>query len=259
MTKLYGDFDRQDWLRVKGLEHNEVPQTLILHGEDGSIMENLADWETRLAPITHRPRWNMIVGSHQGVTVGFANVCWAPMAAIIAHQFCIMGTELVIQTGYFGGLDPTFRYGDILIVSEATGEDGVSSQYGDGKATHSATEETVQASLEICRQLEFPSRTGSVITTSTMLLETEEVIQQWATEGHVGVDGETAAVFAVAARFKRKAVALLNCSDLIISGDTIYDAPSDRRAVEAATDERIVTVALELAQIAHQSASVNTP
>ncbi|MCB0393805.1 MAG: hypothetical protein KDD25_04570, partial [Bdellovibrionales bacterium] len=129
MRKLYGEFDRSDWLRVGHLDESQVPESIILHGEDENVLENIADWEATFEGVIVRPRWNMIVGNWKGKRIGFANVCWAPMTALVVHKFAMMGTKRFIQIGYCGGLSRNLNYGEILVVKNAVGEDGISSEY----------------------------------------------------------------------------------------------------------------------------------
>lgn len=87
---------------------------------------------------------------------------------------------------------------------------------------------------------------GSVLTTSSMLLETKEMVSEWSVNGHYGVEMETATTLAVAKKFNKKAIGLLNLSDHIIKGDTLYSYTKDREFIEAKTDEKIRDIALHL-------------
>lgn len=97
MRKLYGEFTKEDWLRVSGMTANDVPDAIILHGEDGNVAENIAEWESSFDAIASRPRWNMFVGNKGKKKIGFANVIWAPMTALVVHKFALMGTKRFIQ------------------------------------------------------------------------------------------------------------------------------------------------------------------
>ncbi|WP_029270555.1 hypothetical protein [Virgibacillus alimentarius] len=60
------------------------------------------------------------------------------------------------------------------------------------------------------------------------------------------VDMETATTFAIAKKFSRKAIGLLNLSDYIISGDTFYSRNDNYEALETEVDSRIREIALHL-------------
>lgn len=246
MTKLYGDFEKADWLRVSQIKEEEIPHTIILHGEDGNIVENIAEWEPSFDGVICRPQWNMIIGKKSNRHIGFVNVCWAPMAALIVHKYAMLGTQRFIQIGYCGGLSKELRYGDILIVSRAKGEDGVSSAYLPGQMHYEADPTLVSRAETFLDKKHFRYRVGEVVSTSAMFLETSARVEKWASEGLVGVDGETAATFAVARKFRAEAIGLLTCSDNLILGDNFWEMTKEREHAEDTALERIRELALAL-------------
>lgn len=64
--------------------------------------------------------------------------------------------------------------------------------------------------------------------------------------GHLGVDMETATTLAVARKFNRSAIGLLNLSDHIIQGDTLYSYSKERDLIKTETDEKIREITLYL-------------
>lgn len=247
MKKLYGDFEKSDWLRVSHMTEGEIPETIILHGEDGNIAENIAEWEPAFESILSRPRWNMFIGLRKNKRIGFVNVCWAPMAALVVHKFAAMGTRRFIQIGYCGGISKSLEYGQVLIVSEAKSEDGVATQYFPEQNLFSSTTRLVSEAERVLQAESFPYQIGKLVSTSAMFLETEKTVEAWASEGIIGVDGETATTFAVAQKFGAEAVSLLTCSDNLAMGDNIYEAAEGRFALEEKAFERIQNLALQIA------------
>ncbi|MGR9522445.1 hypothetical protein ACSS31_01295 [Priestia megaterium] len=57
---------------------------------------------------------------------------------------------------------------------------------------------------------------------------------------------ETATTLAIAHKFNKRAVGLLNLSDLLLHGDTVYSYTKDRELIESETDKAIRDVALYL-------------
>ncbi|WP_245680573.1 uridine phosphorylase [Bacillus marinisedimentorum] len=248
MLKLYGDFSKQDWLDILKLEEKEVPGTFILHGEWEHAW-NLEKWREILAGSCKETHWNTVIGRYEKRQVGFANVFGGPMAGSIAHQFAAAGTEQFIQTGYFGGLSNKVDYGDILIVTAAEMQDGVSHWYLPGERIVKADEVLVREAIRYCEEKGYTYVTGSVITTSSLMTETYDMVTGWSARGHIGVDMETAATFAVAEKFTKKAIGFLNLSDHLLKGEHLYNNQELREEVEEETDERIRELALHLAQL----------
>lgn len=246
--KLYGDFQKEDWMQALKLTDKDIPETFILHGE-WEHGENLELWKQILSDEQSNPEWNTVIGNHQGNRVGFSNVFGGPSAAITAHIFGNVGTEKFIQTGYFGGLSHDVQYGDILIVTGAYMEDGVSQWYSPGATQVFADPKLVEAAMQYCEEKGYRYVTGSVMSTSAMYMETAEIVKGWSEEGHLGVDMETATTFAIAKYFNRSAIGLLNLTDHIIKGDTFYTTTKKTKNLIDETDIKIRELALHLASL----------
>ncbi len=244
--KLYGDFTRQDWVRMLGVYEKELPLSFVIHGE-WNHDSNLKVCQELLKEEVWMPKWNTIIGKYNGTNIGFANVFGGPMATTIVHQFGAAGTELFIQTGYFGGLSSDVNYGDILIVTSAEMQDGVSHWYLTNQSIVKADDQLVSTAIDYCEKKGYRYSTGSVISTSAMLLESMEMVSGWAANGHLGVDMETATTLAIAQKFHKRAIGLLNLSDHLMQGDTLYSYTKEREELEAETDEKIRDLALYLA------------
>lgn len=244
--KLYGDFTTEDWVQMLGINKKKIPLSFIIHGE-WNHEDNLKMWNEILKEDLWIPKWNTVIGRYNSTNIGFANVFGGPMATTIVHQFGLAGTDQFIQTGYFGGLSHDVKYGDILIVTQAEMQDGVSHWYLPNQTTVKSDENLVHAAIDYCEKKGFNYSTGSVISTSAMLLETLEMIKGWTSNGHLGVDMETATTLAIAKRFNKRAIGLLNLSDHLIQGDTLYSYTKERNEIEAETDAKIRDLALYLA------------
>jgi purine-nucleoside phosphorylase len=246
--KLYGEFTKDDWLAALEITEDDVPKSFILHGE-WEHEWNISTWKKVLGQEQLIPSWNAIIGKYNKQKIGFANVFGGPIAASIAHRFAVLGTNNFIQTGYFGGLSHDIRYGDILIVTAAEMEDGVSHWYLPNENTVYADQILLEESVKYCEDKGYKYVKGTVFTTGAIMAETSEMVQGWADKGHLGVDMETATTFAVAKKFNKRAVSLLNLSDHIIKGDTFYSNNEERDELEESTDERIREIALHLSSL----------
>ncbi|MGE8205527.1 nucleoside phosphorylase [Heyndrickxia sp. NPDC080065] len=246
--KLYGEFTKDDWLEVLEITEEDVPKSFVLHGEWEHEM-NITSWKKILEQDQWIPSWNAIIGRYNNQKIGFANVFGGPIAASIVHRFAILGTNNFIQTGYFGGLSHDIGYGDILIVTAAEMEDGVSHWYLPNEKTVHADNSLVEEAVKYCEDKGYKYVKGTVFTTGAIMAETSDMVQGWANNGHFGVDMETATTFAVAKKFNKRAIGLLNLSDHIIKGDTFYTSNKERDELEERTDERIREIALHISNL----------
>ncbi|SDO48398.1 hypothetical protein [Alkalicoccus daliensis] len=83
-----------------------------------------------------------------------------------------------------------------------------------------------------------------------MLLETTEMVNGWAAEGYLGVNIETATTFAIAKKFNKKAISLLNLSDHLIPGETLYSYTKEREKLEMELDKKKRGVAWYISTVA---------
>lgn len=246
--KLYGDFQKTDWMEALQIKEQDIPEAFILHGE-WECEENISYWKNFLTNEQWVPTWNTVIGKYENTRIGFANVYGGPQASTVAHRFAILGTEKFIQTGYFGGLSHTVQYGDIFIVTGAYMEDGVSQWYLPRDTFVHADQQLVEVAIDFCEKKGYSYVTGSVMSTSALYMETAELVKSWSEDGHLGVDMETATTFAIAKHFNRKAIGLLNLSDHIIQGETFYKRNEDSDKIMDETDEKIRELALYLVSL----------
>lgn len=246
MSPLFGDFTPQHWNDLFAISAEAVPKSLIIHGEVGHE-HNLARWSEILGPQIQRPQWNILVGDYEHTHLAFANVLGGPMAAMAAHPFAVMGTELLIQTGYFGGLSEAIDYGDILIVDRVKACCGTAACYGFKEDYVSADEELVDAARTYCDAQGWSYVVGPLRSTDAIFQETNEIALQWAADGQLGVDMETSTTFSVARHQGRRPISLLNLSDHMLRGEHYFEYEGQRRELGKEVDRRIRQLALHLA------------
>jgi uridine phosphorylase len=189
-----------------------------------SAVQTVERWCGYLTNV-HAPRQfnHLIVGEHHSQRIGLAVVYGAPFAADFARAFQILGARMLLQLGYFGGLQPGLRRADFIVPTEAIRMDGASDTYLPGSERLFASEELSQ---HIARQLTENSATVHRLPQLTIaggiLSETREHIAGWSARGFGGVDLETATTFAVAQRFGLLRAAILMCSDVIVEDDSLF-------------------------------------
>lgn len=243
--KLYGDYEAEDWCRVLAIAADEIPDVLILHGE-WEPQPAIDRWAERL-DTCRRAAWNLLLGTHDGLRLGFTVAHGGPSTAVSVHPFAVMGVPVIIQTGYYGGLSETLEYGEILVVEAAESEDRVASGYVGDERSIAADRRLVDEATAACVACGRRARRGSVVTIANSMTETHDMVQRWAARGHAGVEMEVATTYAIARAFGVSAVALLNLVDNLALGHGFWDGDEERDTLVAATMESIHDVALALA------------
>ena len=209
-----------DYLRLR---QDQLPEALIVLGRwgVGSALATFGELAAGVTPVTHLE--NVVLAQSGGKQVALAVVYGAPMAADVCHVFCTLGIRVVVQLGWCGGLQSDFRYNELLVPGEVAGRDGVSRRYSSPVVR--STPHLRQALVDQCVSRGFPYRTGTLVSTTNLAAESQRMVVRWSREGFTGVDLETAATFAVAAKFDKQHGALLSMADLVVEGHTMLQRP----------------------------------
>jgi purine-nucleoside phosphorylase len=130
-----------------------------------------------------------------------------------------------VRTGTCGALDPAFRLGDLVVVSQALSRDGTSVALGADGAL-----QPDHALLESLLAAAGPEAHSGTIVSSDLFYDTPEGSEsEWARAGARAVEMESATLFALAARRDLVAASLLVVSDLLAD---------ERRRIDAAALEK---------------------
>jgi len=137
-----------------------------------------------------------------------------PSAAIVLEELADVGVELAVRVGTCGALAADLELGDLVVATQALGEDGASRALAGGPLRGgdptlvgnlvAAAGEGVHAGLIVSTDLFYDPRPGRA--------------DAWAGQGALAVEMETAALLAVARRRGLRAATLLAVSDLLGPG-----------------------------------------
>lgn len=243
---MYKTLTRDDWLRILHLSAEEIPRALIIHGEWASapFFEDITALcgESRLilGPFLKLARF-------RGCPVAIGACYGSPQAATILHPLAVIGTQVVIQTGWYGALQPGMTLGDLLVGEWAARSDGVSDWYLPMGEAADATPELSEALFAACRSHGLTCHRGPIFSTSAIFAETTELIEEWRQAGYVGVDMETAATFAIAKHFGLQRAALLQLSDNLVESHHLFQRTLEERERGARRRRELIEIALTAA------------
>ena len=228
-----------------------IPKMLILRGTRNlkRQYENYRGYFTDVIDIgsPNNLLEDVFVGKLEKVSVAYASVYGAPMAAEVVHVFGVLGTPLVLQTGCCGALAAGIRPGDLFVATEAYCGEGASSYYKtEGnivKASFNANELSLIQDIH-----DVTVHSGRIYTTSALFMEGKEEVENWFNKGCAAVDMETSATFAVAKYFRMDRGAILYVfdnpryeADIIMNDDE-----KDKRRDLA--DKRMMELTFEIAK-----------
>jgi DeoD family purine-nucleoside phosphorylase len=148
-----------------------------------------------------------------------------PSAAIVISELAELGARRLLRVGTCGGLDSSLELGDLVIAEEAL--------TGDGTSRALAGSERVAASGALLAALEAAAdgvaRTGLVVSTD-LFYDPARREEQWAAEGAIAVEMETATLFALAAGGALQAGSVLIVTDRVLPDRVRIDADALRAA-----------------------------
>jgi uridine phosphorylase len=243
---MYKTLTRDDWLNFLKIEADELPRALILHGEWFSTsyyqdVEALCGQSKLVAPLP-----TLRLARVRGETLGFGACYGSPQAATVLHPLAVLGIELVIQTGWYGALQPGMRLGDLLVGDWAFRADGTSDWYLPKGEAADATPELSAALLRACAARGISCHRGPLFSTSGIFAETVELIDAWRQAGYAGVEMETACTFAVAKHFGLRRAAILQLSDNLVESHHLFQRTPDDRAMGARRRRELLEIAIEV-------------
>ena len=146
-------------------------------------------------------------------TIGIAGpAVGAPQVVMILEKLIAMGARRVIFLGWTGGLNPALSPGDLILPDEAISEEGTSRHYSSEMCSKPSSSllRDIKAALKE-KGLSF--KQGPVWSTDAPYRETIDKVKAFQSQGVLGVDMETSAIFTVSAFRGIESAALLIVSD----------------------------------------------
>jgi uridine phosphorylase len=146
-------------------------------------------------------------------TIGIAGpAVGAPQAVMILEKLIVLGASRVIFLGWTGGLNSALSPGDLILPDEAISEEGTSRHYSDEMRSKPSLSllGVIKAALKE-KGLSF--KQGPVWSTDAPYRETIDKVKAFQSQGVLGVDMETSAIFTISAFRWIEAAGLLIVSD----------------------------------------------
>jgi len=136
----------------------------------------------------------------------------APQAVLILEKLIALGARRVILLGWTGGLNPALSPGDLILPDEAISEEGTSRHYSDNVRPKPSLG-LLQSMQKALKEADLSYHQGPVWTTDAPYRETIDKVRAFQSQGVLGVDMETSALYTVGAFRGIETAALLIVSD----------------------------------------------
>ncbi len=145
-----------------------------------------------------------------------------PSMGIYSHElYSFFGVESIIRIGSAGTLSDNIKLGDVIIAMSASHDSAYMAKYKLlGTYAPTASYELLRQAVEESERAKIRYRVGSVLSSDVFYSELEE-LRKWTDMGILGIDMETAALYANAAHLGKRALTLLTVSDHIERGERL--------------------------------------
>jgi len=243
---VYQEFGIEQVRDLLRIGESDEPAGLIVHGIY-EMPKMARRWRDRLTNARVAPNaFNLVIGEHRGVTIWYAPVLGAPLAAFALHCAAVLGVKRIVQIGSYGATRKGLEVGDLTLVTGAGRGDGASNWYLPADVPARADEGLTERLRTLLRERGLTWHEGKVFTTPAFMAETWEDIARWEAEGYIGVEMEAAATFAIAQHFGIPSACLLYLLDnLVQERHLLHNTESEREQLHQSRD-LIEELALEL-------------
>jgi purine-nucleoside phosphorylase len=187
-------------------------------------------------------------GSYKGKRLSvMASGMGGPSMGIYSYElFSTYGVESIVRIGTCGALSEELEVGDLAFAMTSSGDSNYAAQYRlSGSFSPCADFGLLEGAVAIARERGYRHWVGGVFCSDTFSLYSalpeEEGWRRWARMGCAATDMESFALYCNAAYLRKRALAILTCSDSNVSHEAM--SPDERQSAL----DRMFDVALELA------------
>ena len=173
---------------------------------------------------------NGYTGQYDGTPVSvMASGMGMPSIGIYSYElYNFYGVENIIRVGSAGGMSEKVKVRDIILAQGASTDSNYAHQFNlPGTFSPIADFELLKIAEEIAKEEGISVNIGNVLSSDAFYGDSENIpeiftpLKAWGKMGILGVEMEAAALYMNAARFGKKALAILTVSDHLISGESL--------------------------------------
>lgn len=139
------------------------------------------------------------VGTIDGKEIGaFRSWIGAPSAALLLENLIACGARKIFEVGLAGGLHPSLKLGDVVVVTEVIRDEGTSNHYFSPEVKLESSLKLRNLLIQELTREGVKHSVGPVWTTDGVYRETRGKFLKFRDQGVLAVNMETSALFAVA-------------------------------------------------------------
>ena len=187
-------------------------------------------------------------GTYRGVSVSVqGSGMGMPSCAIYTHELINeYGVKAIIRVGSCGALDESLRLRDVIAASACSTDSAMNRMRFDGLVDFAPVADfsLLRAAVDAAQRRGLDMRVGPIFASDAFYTDRPDLYDRLVEYGVLAVEMETAALYAVAARFRVRALTLLTVSDQLRTGERMSALDREqtfRDMVEVALDTLLAT------------------
>ncbi|MCS4532378.1 purine-nucleoside phosphorylase [Corynebacterium sp. ES2794-CONJ1] len=160
-------------------------------------------------------------GTYQGTPVSvMGSGMGMPSIGIYAYELInFFGTKKVIRVGSIGAMQENINLYDVIVGASASTDSNFMSQYNiPGTYAPTASWKLLKAVTDQAAEQNVPVHVGNILSSDIFYNDDETANARWARMGVLGVEMESAALYAIAARAGVDALGIFTTSDNLVTG-----------------------------------------
>lgn len=185
-------------------------EMLMLFGNPDLFQEDeFTDHFDRISPMGVFNR-----ATYMGKTLTYCGPLFgAPIVSMYVEVAALLGVKKIVACGYVGGVLKDIDVGSYVIPSGAVGLDGCTRSYSSGHHMFASSESLTSILCRTADQFGSQYAVGNIVSIDALMLETDAMIKGFASTGYLGIDLETACLYAVGSRLGLQASSIHIVSD----------------------------------------------
>ena len=134
------------------------------------------------------------------------------------------GVETLVRVGSCGSIQEDVNVMDIVLAMSSCTDSGMNKfKFNGNDFAPTANFELLKKAYEIAEKNNIKAHTGSILTSDFFYTESHlgDPFLNWKTYGVLAVDMETAALYSIASKYRKKALSILTVSDHILKKEAL--------------------------------------
>jgi len=212
-----------------GAKPGEIAETVLLPGDPYRAKWAAENFLKDAKPVNEVRSMLGFTGTYQGhpVTIQGSGMGMPSLSIYVNELIKDYDAKTLIRIGSCGAMQKNIAVRDVIIAMTATTVATPSSTiFRELNYAPCADYSLLSAAVDAAKKIDVGVHVGGIYSSDTFYDERPDLNKEMTRHGILGVEMEAAELYTLAARYQRRALAVLTVSDHLITGDAL---PSDQR------------------------------